>query len=99
MRTQDFIVFFYVSSVTLYMGGYTALIINAHHEEVAGSLRKRSSRKMYINTWINNISSCWRPEFNHFNTKDDGISAKVEVATVANWQSHLKTEIAQCSCS
>jgi len=32
---QDFIVFFYISSVTLYMGGYAALIINTHHEEVA----------------------------------------------------------------
>jgi len=57
LRTQDFIVFFYISSVTLYMGGYAALIIvliNTHHEEVA---------------------------------------------TVDNWQSHLKTEVAQCSCS
>jgi len=35
MHTQDFIVFFYISSVTLYMGGYGALIINTHHEEVA----------------------------------------------------------------
>jgi len=38
MRTQDFIVLFYISSVTLYMGAYTALIIiliNTHHEEVA----------------------------------------------------------------
>jgi len=54
MHTQDFIVFFYISSETLYMGGYTALIINTHHEEVA---------------------------------------------TVDNWQSHVKTEVAQCSCS
>jgi len=38
MRTKDFIVFFYISSLTLYMGGYAALIIiliNTHHEEVA----------------------------------------------------------------
>jgi len=38
MRTQDFIVFFYISSVTLYMGGYAALTIiaiNTHHKEVA----------------------------------------------------------------
>jgi len=39
MCTQDFIVFFYVSSVTLYtgMGGYAALtiiLINTQHEEV-----------------------------------------------------------------
>jgi len=31
----EFHSFFYISSVTLYMGGYTALIINTHHDEVA----------------------------------------------------------------
>jgi len=35
MHTQDFIVFFYISSVTLYMGGYASSIINTHHKEVA----------------------------------------------------------------
>jgi len=38
MRTQDFIVSFYISSVTLYVGGYTALtiiLINTYHKEVA----------------------------------------------------------------
>jgi len=57
MHTQDFIVFFYISSVTLHMGGYAALtiiLISTHHEEVA---------------------------------------------TVDNWQSYLKTEVAQCTCS
>ena len=37
-RTQDFIDLFYISSVTLYMGGYAALIIiliNTNHEQVA----------------------------------------------------------------